>query len=64
MSYLIDTNSLIDADLKWYKPNIFPTIWNKLDSSKDIIIVPEVNKEILSPSNLVSWSKKNKSNVV
>ena len=60
--YCIDTSSLIN--LKPYRRDIFPTIWNKLESmvkAKALISHIEVHKEIEAGKDIISkWCKDNK----
>lgn len=32
MNYCLDTSALMDAWLRWYPPDAFPTLWDKVDS--------------------------------
>lgn len=55
MAYIIDTNSLIDASIKWYNPAVFKSLWPKLSNCNDIFLTEQVCNEIKSPDMLVKW---------
>lgn len=58
MEYLIDSNSLIDAHQKWYRPKVFASVWGCLASHKDVKMTSFVYAEIKYPNDLVTWTKK------
>ncbi|MFD1420127.1 DUF4411 family protein [Lactiplantibacillus songbeiensis] len=57
MEYLIDSNSLIDAHQKWYRPNVFVSVWNCLASHKNVKMTSFVYNEIRYPNDLAMWTK-------
>lgn len=65
MIYLLDSNSLIDACVKWYPQQVFPKLWQQLLDNKEINIIDEVSQEITYPSFLAKWTqKKYKNNTI
>jgi len=58
MEYLIDSNSLIDAHKKWYRPQVFKSVWAFLAADDDVKMTSFVFNEILYPENLVDWAKR------
>lgn len=49
VKYVIDSNALIDAFNTYYKNDIFPTVWNFIEShieSNDLIIIDKVCNEL------------------
>jgi hypothetical protein len=32
MSYCIDTSALIDAAIRWYPPDVFPSLWTRVEA--------------------------------
>lgn len=63
-SYCIDTNALIDLWRRYYPPDIFPSLWEKLEKliSDGYLIAPrEVFRELESQDDeLLEWAKKRK----
>lgn len=63
-SYCIDTNALIDLWRRYYPPDIFPSLWEKLEKLISIgcLIAPrEVFRELESQEDeLLEWAKKRK----
>ncbi|RXJ60689.1 PIN domain-containing protein [Candidatus Marinarcus aquaticus] len=63
MLYIFDSGPLIDL-FKHYKPEIFPTLWEKFDKlieEDNLISVKEVYNEISNSTDaLGDWSKNNK----
>ena len=56
LDYLIDSNSLIDANKKWYRPTVFKSVWLFLANDKHVKMTSFVYREILFPDNLVTWT--------
>ena len=49
MAFSLDTSGMIDAWGRYYPPDVFPTIWIKMDSAAgagDILIIEEVVREL------------------
>lgn len=59
MKYLIDSNSLIDADLKWYRPKVFSSVWAFLANNINIEMSSFVFAEIKYPDDLRNWTNTN-----
>jgi len=57
MDYLIDSNSLMDAYKKWYRPEVFKSVWKFLAENKHVKMTTFVYHEIKYPDNLVSWTQ-------
>lgn len=57
MDYLIDTNSLIDAHKKWYRPGVFKSVWDFLASNDHVKMTTLVYREINYPDGLVAWTQ-------
>ncbi|NLR09558.1 DUF4411 family protein [Lactobacillus sp. ZJLC28-8] len=57
MDYLIDSNSLIDAHKKWYRPEVFKSVWAFLAKNGHVKMTTFVYHEILYPDNLVAWTQ-------
>lgn len=57
MDYLIDTNSLIDAYKKWYRPEVFQSVWQFLAANDHVKMTTFVYNEIEYPENLAAWTK-------
>jgi len=62
MSYCFDTSSFVNPWAKWYPPNTFPTIWQRLDQliqSNKIISSDEVFRETEKQADdLHEWLKQ------
>jgi len=62
--YCIDTSALIDLHTNHYPPDIFPGLWNDLESLVDqgLLIAPdEVFREIcVKDDELAKWGKANR----
>ena len=60
--YCIDTNSLMDCRLRYYPPDVFPTLWEQLEDlfrAGTLISHEEVLSEITQKSDeLASWGKE------
>lgn len=60
--YCIDTNSLMDCRLRYYPPDIFPTLWDQMEvlfEAGMIISHEEVLREITRKSDeLAAWGKE------
>lgn len=57
MDYLIDSNSLIDAYKKWYRPEVFSSVWKFLAENEHVKMTTFVYHEIQYPDNLVNWTQ-------
>ena len=64
MSYSIDTSGLIDGRVRYYPPNVFPCLWNKIDTLIDsglLVASEEVNIEIQKQDDeLAEWARQRK----
>ncbi|MFH1730106.1 MAG: DUF4411 family protein [Planctomycetota bacterium] len=62
MKYCIDTSSLMDAWRRWYPPDLFPSLWAKLDelvSNGDLISSEEVLRELeRKEDGLLAWANE------
>jgi len=58
MEYLIDSNSLIDAHQKWYRPRVFKSVWTCLATHSNVKMTSFVYNEIKYPANLAIWTKQ------
>jgi len=63
MTYCIDTSALMDAWVRWYPQEIFPTLWNYLDHLIDderLISSEEVLGELerKEGDSLYQWAKE------
>lgn len=56
VDYLLDTNSLIDAHAKWYRPHVFPSIWQRLTTDETVGMTSLVYAELRYPDTLVDWA--------
>ncbi|MBU7461973.1 MULTISPECIES: DUF4411 family protein [Lactiplantibacillus] len=57
MEYLIDSNSLIDAHEKWYRPQVFGSVWVCLATHSNVRMTSFVYNEIKYPDELALWTK-------
>lgn len=57
MEYLIDSNALIDAHMKWYQPVVFKSVWTFLAGQQNVKMTSFVYHEIKYPDSLVDWTK-------
>lgn len=57
MEYLIDSNSLIDAHEKWYRPHVFGSVWSCLATHDNVKMTSFVYNEIKYPDDLAVWTK-------
>lgn len=62
MKYCIDTSSLMDAWVRWYPPDIFSGVWDRLDAlvaDGALVSSEEVMREIeRKEDSLYLWAKK------
>ncbi|MCW3778112.1 DUF4411 family protein [Levilactobacillus namurensis] len=56
MDYLLDSNSLIDAHKKWYRPEVFKSVWTFLATAPNVKMTTFVYDEIQYPQQLVNWT--------
>jgi len=47
----------MDAHKKWYRPQVFGSVWTFLAASPDVKMTSFVFKEILYPETLAHWAK-------
>lgn len=57
MEYLIDSNSLIDAHEKWYRPQVFGPVWVCPATHSNVRMTSFVYNEIKYPDELALWTK-------
>lgn len=59
MQYSIDTSALMDAWSRWYPPDLFPSLWGRLEQSTDdqqIVASEEVRNELeRKDDDLFAW---------
>ena len=62
MEYSIDTSALLDAWVRWYPPDLFPSVWDNLSpkfGSQQIVASDEVFNELERKSDdLYAWAKE------
>lgn len=62
MKYCIDTSALMDAWCRWYPPNLFPSLWEQIDSliaTHDLVSSQEVLRELeRKKDDLFQWAKE------
>lgn len=49
MSYSVDTSALLDAWVRYYPPDVFDTLWKRLDSLASqgrLLAIDEVRREL------------------
>ena len=68
MSFSLDTSALLDAWVRYYPLDVFPTLWEKIDqASRDgrIYVVEEVVAELKRKDDgIYEWVKKRESMIV
>jgi predicted nucleic acid-binding protein len=68
MSFSLDTSALLDAWVRYYPLDVFPTLWEKIDeASRDgrIYVVEEVVTELKRKDDgIYEWVKKRESMIV
>ncbi|WP_125769036.1 DUF4411 family protein [Companilactobacillus furfuricola] len=47
MEYLLDTNALIDGNNKWYRRDVFPSLWIFFASQSNVHMLKQVFEELL-----------------
>jgi rRNA-processing protein FCF1 len=61
--YCIDTSALVDGWIRYYPPDVFPTLWTKLEEmvdAKKVVAPDEVLRELEKKEDaLHDWAKKN-----
>ena len=61
MPFCLDTSAILDAWVRYYPPDVFPTIWEKMDqaaSAGQIWLVDEVFKELKRKDDgIYQWVK-------
>jgi hypothetical protein len=64
VSYSIDTSALLDGWVRYYPPEVFPCLWNRIDTlidSGDLLASEEVNGEIQKKDDtLAEWARQRK----
>lgn len=62
MSYSIDTSALMDGWLRYYPPEVFERLWERMDELIDegrLLAVDEVLREIeQKDDSLLAWAKE------
>lgn len=56
MEYLLDSNSLIDAYKKWYRPQVFNSVWTFLAANPAVKMTTFVYDEVKYPESLAHWT--------
>ncbi len=68
MAYSLDTSGILDAWVRFYPPDVFPTIWSNMDgAAKDgtILVVDEVVRELeRKDDGIHQWIKERPSMIV
>lgn len=61
MSYCIDTSAILDLWDRWYPPDVFPSVWERIDDliGNDKLIAPEDVRIELSKidDDLFAWAQ-------
>lgn len=64
MSYCIDTSALIDAWVRWYPRDVFPSLWDRIEAlvgEGEIVTPDEVLHELeRKEDSLLVWAKERK----
>ena len=62
MRYSIDTSAILECWVRWYPPDVFPSLWTKIDQLIDdgVLIASDEVKEELSKKDdeVFDWAKK------
>ena len=62
MPFSLDTSGILDAWVRYYPPDVFPTIWSKLDVSArngEIFVIDEVVRELeRKDDDIHKWVKQ------
>jgi Domain of unknown function (DUF4411) len=68
MQFSLDTSALLDAWVRYYPPDVFPTIWERIDeASRDgrIYVVEEVVTELKRKDDgIYEWVRERESMIV
>lgn len=68
MKFSLDTSGILDAWVRHYPPDVFPTIWSHLDAavqSEQILIIEEVVVELQRKADDVyKWVKSRETMIV
>lgn len=68
MGYSIDTSALLDAAVRWYPQNVFPSVWEYLDgmiAEGSLSAVEEVLRELQRRDDAIhEWVKIRKSKLL
>jgi len=66
--FSLDTSGILDAWVRHYPPDVFPTVWSHLDASAangDIFVIEEVLRELEKKDDGIhTWIKKREAMVV
>ena len=61
MSYCIDTSGLLDGRSRYYPPQVFPCLWDRIDSiidSGELVASEEVYHEVQQiQDELAEWAR-------
>lgn len=62
MKYAIDTSAILDGHVRFYAPDVFPSVWEQIDaliSSEDLRSPEEVLRELAKKDDEVyKWARK------
>ena len=62
MKYSIDTSALMDGWARYYPPDVFPVVWERLDGliqAGDLVAIEEVSVELEKKEDeLYRWAKQ------
>lgn len=62
MPFSLDTSGILDAWVRYYPPDVFPTIWSKMDVSArngEIFVIDEVVRELeRKDDDIHKWVKQ------
>lgn len=68
MGYSIDTSALLDAAVRWYPQNVFPSVWGFLDGMVDdggLVAVEELLRELQRRDDAIhEWVKARKARML
>lgn len=68
MPFSLDTSGILDAWVRFYPPDVFPTIWSQMDESAkkgEIFVVEEVLRELEKKDDGIhKWVKQREAIVV
>jgi hypothetical protein len=65
--FSLDTSGILDAWVRHYPPDVFPTIWSKMDVSAkngEIFVIEEVVRELEKKDGVHRWVKERETIIV